>query len=565
MAFKGGFLLKPTETGVSALANLYLQGKQAIDKKQREYDAQAQESVAELTEASAFAVTGINQYDNLMSGFGNNIRQRGMALKELYDQRKISLSQLNAGLNSLNSDAKVGSQYANVTKERLADVRKGIESGKYSELNLELPGFFKSKNSGKDVIYSNYRMEYIGNQLSLIRDYEYKNQEGKPQSDSESVPIYAAIDPDRPLYNKIEIDEDIKSFVNRIGKRYTINQYEEAETLSDGKTKRYASVTDPAQFDEIKNRVEDAIDNYGTRDLVSIAFDELGFQSTSFSDFDYKRLEKRAKNKKESFLDKNGSVIDFDTDDLILKRNPETGDFYLDDKQEDLVKSYLRAQHLSAFDVVQKEKFVTEEEKPSVGKFYAGSATTDSLSDIVSKMGSKYGELIFGNAAMNLEDMDTEEAKKLRGISSAIYEVEQNKAVSSVSSINTPSGLNEKLAKALPINSFTGQKISSINQIVSIMRDGKIDFIVTGPSTLARISREAETGSGVAVTTSVNFEEAPSEFLSKNTVKRMYTELLDNEDFKMTASQLGLKESYTTYNEYAEALNSIIQDYATAE
>ena len=565
MAFKGGFLLKPTETGVSALANLYLQGKQAIDKKQREYDAQAQESVAELTEASAFAVTGINQYDNLMSGFGNNIRQRGMALKELYDQRKISLSQLNAGLNSLNSDAKVGSQYANVTKERLADVRKGVESGKYSELNLELPGFFKSKNSGKDVIYSNYRMEYIGNQLSLIRDYEYKNQEGKPQSDSESVPIYAAIDPDRPLYNKIEIDEDIKSFVDRIGKRYTINQYEEAETLSDGKTKRYASVTDPAQFDEIKNRVEDAIDTYGNRDLISIAFDELGFQSTSFSDFDYKRLEKRAKNKKESFLDKNGSIIDFDTDDFILKRNPETGDFYLDDKQEDLVKSYLRAQHLSAFDVVQKEKFVTEEEKPSVGKFYAGSENADTLGDSISKIGSKYGELAFGNAAMRLEDMNTEEAKKLRGISQAIYNVTENNAVSSIYSMNTPDGLNEILADDIELKSFTGQKITGFNQIVSIMQDGKIRFIVMGPSNLADISRKAATGTDVSITTTIGFEEAPSDFLQENTVKRLYTRLLKEEDFRMKAGKLALKESYKTYDEYAEAFNSIIQDYATAE
>ena len=562
MAFKGGFLLKPTETGVSALANLYLQGKQAIDKKQREYDVQAQKSVAELSEASAFTVTGINQYDNLMSGFGNDLREKAMGLKSLYDQRQISLSQLNASLNSLTSDAKIGSQYANVTKERLSEIKKGIEEERLSDLNLELPGFFKSKNSGKDVSYSNYRLKYIGDTLHMVRDYNYLKGD-KEEIDQEAVPMSVITDPDRPLYNKIKLDDDIKEFVGRMGDRTKKGFLKRTQTLADGNIV-YASITDPALVPEIKKAIETRIDNYGDRDLISIAHDDLGFQSTGSSNFYYKGLEKRAKRAQNRFTNAFGDKINVSTDDFILKRSKRTGEFYLDENQKEIVRSYLRDSHINAFDYVTEQKVIKTDPDTdlNLGKFYAGGATTDSVSDTISNVASRYAELLKGDAMIPLESLDTKEAEKLRGIKDDIFRVRTGGATASILSMNTPDKYNKALASSFPIKSFTGQNISSIDQIVSVMVDGDIKFLAIGPSNLATITTGSEADSDIRITTKEGYDESVSDYFSENIVRRLYTKLYDHPDFRSTADSLELKGSYKTHDEYAKALHTVIQYYA---
>ena len=65
MAFKGGFLVKPTTTSTDALAGLYLNGVKAIADKKREIKKEELGILKEATEATNMPVSGVSTISNL--------------------------------------------------------------------------------------------------------------------------------------------------------------------------------------------------------------------------------------------------------------------------------------------------------------------------------------------------------------------------------------------------------------------------------------------------------------------------------------------------------------------
>lgn len=557
MAFKGGFLIKPTETNVSAIANLYLQGKMAIEDKKERIDKQTSESLVNLGESVNFAATGVQDFDSMMLQYGASTRSQARSLKDQFDRKEINLSQFNAGMGRLTADAKIASQYPVIIKDQIASVKKQIDEGKLSDINLELTGFFKDRNASPQALRSNYQLQHVNGVPTYFRTYEYI-EDGKRKVATESADISSIIDPNRTTYRKIDTDSDVKTFVDILGDKGAVGKYTEIQDLNG--TKVYGRLQDDSKLESVKNFIEDRVESYSNKDLVSIAYDELGFRAKSFSDFDEKSLKKRAERRKGSFTDSTGKGIDFSYKDLILETN-ERGDFILSENQAELVRGYLRNKHSAAIQVQYDEKFVSPPAEPKVTKaeeieripLVTAGYTLETLKSMSEAQQTEYNAFV-GSTSGVLQNTELQ----------AILSGAGNKA----QSIVLPGEVSENISKTIQATSFTGQKITSINSIVGVQKaDGTFEIMLIGPSKVGA----TEIGAGAKgviekkATSEKIISESMSSMLSEAEAKRLYLELWDkNEDFRNRAMRASYTRSLENKNS-KEAIYTIMQGYKPAE
>ena len=553
MAFKGGFLIKPTETNTSAVANLYLQGKMAIKQKNDELDKQSLESLQNIYDSSTYAATGIQDFDSMMLGYGQSVKETARSYKDAFDKRDISFSQFNGLMARLSADSKLVSQYPTILKEQNESVKKGIAEGKLSGINAELPGFFKDQNVSDKPLKNLYQIKNIGGSPYFVRNYEYtKDKEIK--SDTEPVSLSSIINPNRTTYSKVDTDSDVKKFVDILGDKNVVGKYEEVQNLNG--TIVYGRLNDKSQLKEVRDAVEQRVESYSNKDLIAIAYDELGFSNKSFSDYNDERLKRTAERRKGLYKDADGKAIDFSHEDLTI--GSEGGEFYLDEKSADIVRGYLRNKHYAAIEVDYDEKFITppappKEPKPTKAEeikaipLVAGAYTRENLSDISQTQQKEYNKFM---------------GEPMSSGTAALADTELERALSAgaaTQSISLPGDVSEAISESMQPSSFLGQKISSINSIASIKRGNEFNIVLIGPSKVG--TRETSMGKDVKskATSDVMMSESMSSLLSDAESRRLYTELWDkNDDFKSRAERSGYSRNTSNTK---EAIYTILQGY----
>ena len=553
MAFKGGFLIKPTETNTSAVANLYLQGKMAIKQKNDELDKQSLESLQNIYDSSTYAATGIQDFDSMMLGYGQSVKETARSYKDAFDKREISFSQFNGLMARLSADSKLVSQYPTILKEQNESVKKGIAEGKLSGINAELPGFFKDQNVSDKPLKNLYQIKNIGGSPYFVRNYEYtKDKEIK--SDTEPVSLSSIINPNRTTYSKVDTDSDVKKFVDILGDKNVVGKYEEVQNLNG--TIVYGRLNDKSQLKEVRDAVEQRVESYSNKDLIAIAYDELGFSNKSFSDYNDERLKRTAERRKGLYKDADGKAIDFSHEDLTI--GSEGGEFYLDEKSADIVRGYLRNKHYAAIEVDYDEKFITppappKEPKPTKAEeikaipLVAGAYTRENLSDISQTQQKEYNKFM---------------GEPMSSGTAALADTELERALSAgaaTQSISLPGDVSEAISESMQPSSFLGQKISSINSIASIKRGNEFNIVLIGPSKVG--TRETSMGKDVKskATSDVMMSESMSSLLSDAESRRLYTELWDkNDDFKSRAERSGYSRNTSNTK---EAIYTILQGY----
>lgn len=549
MAFKGGFLIKPTETNVSAIANLYLQGKMAIEDKKERIDKQTSESLINLGESVNFTATGVQDFDSMMLQYGSSTRSQARSLKDQFDRKEINLSQFNAGLGRLTADAKIASQYPVIIKDQIASVRKQIDEGKLSDINLELTGFFKDRNASPQSLRSNYQLQHVNGVPTYFRTYEYI-EDGKRKVATESADISSIINPNRTTYRKVNTDSDVKTFVDILGDKGAVGKYTEIQDLNG--TKVYGRVQDKSKLESVKNFIEDRVESYSNKDLVSIAYDELGFRAKSFSDFDETSLKKRAERRKGSFTDSTGKSIDFSDKNLILETN-ERGDFILNENQAELVRGYLRNKHSAAISVQYDEKFVSPPAEPKV--------TKDEEIERIPLVTAGYSSPTLRSIAESQQKTYNEFAgSKSNVISNTELQAIVTNSNTSSQSIALPGEVSENISKTIQATSFTGQKISSISSIAGLRTGKDYNVVLVGPSKIGATETGLKIGGIEQKATSEKVvSESISSLLSDAEVKRLYLEMWDkNEDFRSRAKNGGFSRSDTNPK---KAMYTIMESY----
>jgi hypothetical protein len=554
MAFKGGFLIRPTETNTSAVANLYLQGKMAIQDRKDELNKQSLESLQNIYDSSTYAATGVQDFDSMMLGYGQSVKETARSYKDAFDKRDISFSQFNGLMARLSADSKLVSQYPVILKEQNKSIKDGITEGKLSSINAELPGFFKDQNASSQPFKNTYQIQNVGGNPLFIRNYEYA-ENGEVRTATQTASLSSIVNPNRTTYSKVNTDSDVKKFVDILGDRNVVGKYEQVQNLNG--TIVYGKLNDQSQVGAIRDAVEQRVESYSNKDLVSIAYDELGFSNQTFSDYDETRLQKAAERRKGLYKDTEGKPIDFSYEDLSVKMS-ERGDFYLDEKSADIVRGYLRNKHYSAISVDYDEKFVTppappKEPKPTKAEeikaipLVAGAYTRENLSNISQSQQKEYnkfmGEAVLSGTAA-LADTELERALS---------------AGAATQSISLPGDVSESISESMQPSSFLGQKISSINSIASIKRGNEFNIVLIGPSKVG--TRETSMGKGVTskATSDVMMSESMSSLLSDAESRRLYTELWDkNDDFKARAERSGYSRNTSNTK---EAIYTVLQGY----
>lgn len=557
MAFKGGFLIKPTESNISSIANLYLQGKMAIQQRKEEIDKETSESVANLSDSVNYAATGIQDYDSMMLNFAASTRNESRVLKDKFDKREIGLTDFNAGMARLTADAKLVAPFPKFIAEKNKSITERVEKGDLSAINLELIGSFKDKNATDQQLNSNYQVAHISRMPHLTRTYEYI-EDGKKKVGSEQISVSAMMDPNRPVYRMVDTDADVKKFVDVLGDKGALGKYREVQDLNG--TKVYGRVSDRSKMESVKGFIEDRVESYGMRDLVTVAFEDLGFSATSFSVFDEDRLKKTAERRKGAFKDSSGKAIDFTHKDMILKTN-NRGDLFLDEKQAELVRGYLRNKHYAAISVQYDEKFVSPPAEPKVTKaeeieripLVTAGYTLETLKSMSNAQQEEYNAFV-GSTSSVLQNTELQ----------AMLTGGENKA----QSIVLPGEVSENISKTIQATSFTGQKMTSINSIAGVKKaDGTFEIVLIGPSKVGatEIAQGIRTILETRATSEKIVSESMSSMLSEAEAKRLYLELWDkNEDFRNRAMRASYTRSLENKNS-KEAIYTIMQGYNPAK
>jgi hypothetical protein len=556
MAFKGGFLLKPTETGVGALANLYMQGKQAIANKKEAIEKEIAEKNTSLSDLVNFKVTGVQDFDSAMIGYGQSTRNTAQQLKSAFDNKEIGLPELNAGLARLTADAKLVSQYPTIISEQIKTIKEGIDKGELSGINLELPGFFKDNNSSQNTILRNYKIENVGGMP--MWSHTYQTEDG---ASTQNVPLSAIIDPNRTKYRKVDTDADVKKFVDILGERKVVGRYDEVQDING--TKVYGRISDPTKQKDIQKYVEDRLDSYGSRDLVSIAFEELGFRGTDFSDYDPKYLSKKADRRKGDFVDSNGNTIEFSGQDFVIKSN-ERGDFFLDEKQEELVRAHLRRKHYSAIDVEYDEKFLAPPAEPKT--------TAKEEIAVIPLQNAGIDRQGYFDFAEQLQVMHNKfgsnKATQVSTEGTQLTDTELQKFLTNnnvdVAGMVLPPEVSQIMKKAgISSSSFVNKPIDQITNIAGFRSGNEFKVVVMGPSTVGEFEAEVAGDEIAGKSTSENrFDQSMSSFLDESQVKRIFGYLFrTNDDFKTRAKQRGYSE---IPDDASEAMFTILESYNLA-
>lgn len=560
MAFKGGFLVKPSDSSVTALASLYMQGKQAINEKKQQLNKQTSESVAALTEATNFGATGIQDFDSMMIQYGNSTRNTAMELKQAFDKREISLSDFNAGMTRLTADSKIASQYPSIMKDQLKSIQDGIEKGDLSDINLELVGFFKDKNKSPNARNSSYQLTHVKGVPTYVRTYEYE-EDGEIKTGTESVPVSTLIDPNRSKYRKVNLDSDVETFTKVLGDQGIYSPYEQKQVLNGATV--YGKITDPTKEESVKKYIEERIQSYQGKDLVSIAYEELGFKAKGFSDFDMGTLKRNAQRRKGLFQDKDGNTIDYTNEDFILETN-SNGDFLLTEKQEELVQSYLRNKHYSALDIKYEEKVIADKTQSSKTKeeilagttFTSGGYQIGSLAKILIDTQNAVNEIGGANPIKELKEISVEGKEGL----ATLKRIASGVGTHTLSSMVIEGDASKALTDAIKPSAFTGNKLSGVDGIVASKVGGRYDIVLVGPTVIGEteITREGEPVTRTAKSQK-SLSSSMSSPLSSTEARKLYIELYKNADFADRASKAGYAKNT---EDPLEAIYTIMEGYS---
>ena len=554
MAFKGGFLLKPTETGVSALANLYLQGKKAIDDKKQAIQSQIRGDMAKLDEATSFTATGIQDYDSMMIGYGKSTRDQAMQDKILFDQGKISLTELNTRGARRLADAKIASQYPNLIKDSLKNTRERVEKGEISALNLELPGFIQDKNSSPYPKNNQYSLGHIGPVSHFINTFQYI-EDGERQTNTLTTPISTIVDPNRRMIPKVNLDEDIKAFSGNLGKQDVFVEYDKKQTLADGSVV-YGRPKDPKSNEFIKQQIEDRIETYNPEERLDIAYEDLGFRARHHSDFNEDFLIRKSKRKSKSFQDENGNDISFTHKDFIIESD-DSGNLTLSEKQQKLVEAHLRSRHYGSLDLSYEEKIVSKDDKEATSK--------EDLKKI-SLQASEFKRSSYAALQTEYQQMYNKYANTTGStLADSDLQTILTKSSTVANGMVIPSELATQMKKdGIKASSFINKPINLISNIAGFKVGDKYYITVLGDTTVGET--EATIGgtsagsiSGTA-TTRDTFRKSMSSVLDNDDLRNLFGYLLrNNDDFASKAEDAGYDAKTT---DVAEAMYTIMDMYS---
>lgn len=512
MAFKGGFLLKPTDTGVDKLGALYLNGVKAIDDKKRELAKEDETLLKESKAAVNIPTTGISNYDTMMAKYGMSVQQ---GIQGLYDKLKrgeISREDYKLALVSSKTSAELMSNYPTIIAKQHEDIKKGIEEGRLSEINLENhSGRFKDVNGSPDHKTLSIDAFFENGRSFITETYPVENENGEYEIETSTIDITQLADPNKILYPRFDLQKEIEKFTDTLNEQGVIRV--NSVTQSDGTVVRKI-VKDPTKSRTVVENIDRRVALVDESNLVDVLF-KLGARSRQSQNFKQPTQDdinnRFGSNVSISMYDyeneRVGRAINIEPNDLVLDLSPN-GKINLTQKQKDIARGVVRASMYGSLGVdtqvsVEEPKLVkpTQEELNQNLTFEPSSVDVYSLNTIAKN-----------------------QLKKASGISATISDLPAaiQSAIptnnSDVSGVSVPQEYSNDIISSISPVSFSGNRLTSINSMIitktksegpslpgAPQRD-KYNIILVGPSVIGDIEESIATEGEGRVATGVSAE-----------------------------------------------------------
>ena len=374
------FRYKALEADYQGAANMYLQGKMAVQEAKNKVRAERAEQLQEVTEASKFAATNSTDLNNLTYGFANLIRNN---LSNTHNQNRVGLATRGdaAYVKSLSvNEANQVSALLTKVNDNNEAIRKGVDGGGLSNLTLDQYNFgiMRSQDVAPTVYVMNQNNELVpsvakqsfrpfrGNDgklyvavTSQVQDGD--KADGKITTTTVNKPLSALVDNDYKSYNSFDTEKFVSQFERNIGEKGFIdpntNQlipYSSGQVLGD--VSIYGKHFDPAGMKNVITAVENKILSLDDDQLMSIAYDQMNMRAVHHSGFDGLAKDDVNQAAYGGLYDVNGDIITFtDADAVDLIRSTDEGDIVLSEKQKELVRGMIRNRIYTSFNVDYKE------------------------------------------------------------------------------------------------------------------------------------------------------------------------------------------------------------------
>lgn len=537
MAFKGGFLVKPTTTNTQNLASLLLQGTQAIEEKKEKLDAIATDLAGKTNSAINIPVSGPEGFPLLMTDAASKIRAAQTEAYDKWSKREIGLDEYKMISSKLRAEAEMMSKVGELSSKQTEEINKGVEDGVLSPITKVLQyGVFRATTGADDkesVLTTSIDPSY--NLRVASSHFEIQNGQKVPVTyDSTLAERFSHSFGKITEHKAVNVEEDIKKFKDIIKDRKMAEMVTEPQ--KDPLTNEIIGYSDVFRIDQAKDQMvqiakEEFIRAYDPASLVDIAYQKLGMKPTI--DPSFRESTQAAVNSRfgSRYKDENGDVIEVSPDDMIIRLSDNGLKAVLTPKQEKLTRAYLRNMYDSSLGITETIK----QRKETTGKL-----TISEQAKAAPLTSAVYDRQSLVERTQDQQDRYNEFAPKEKQATSetgdyVIYDADLQALLSNskseVSSYSIDSRLHEPLAELMNEKSFFNSRLDTINAY-AVIKDssGEFNLVFIGGANIGKSKTTTQGQIARETETSDYTNEAVSGIASPQQAKRFYQFMYNNND-----------------------------------
>lgn len=380
MAYKGGYYVKPVDVDFDGLVNLYAQGKAKAEASREVRRQDRAQQLKDLTEASTFEHTGIEDIDQAYMQAGQIAAQAIQDAHRANIAGEGTLAYANGEFSHQMSQVGVLGKQVDLMKARIEETDKRIADGEASiaEKNQLLASWYPRKGmlgtvklgdgtereALKSFSFGHRKNKNGYNDLVVNVTQEFQDEDGNVQIFRGQRGLTDALSPNREMVNRVTVIDKAKDINKVFGDReFYVDPvtglsipsplYQYNMGLSPSGDKLYARGIAQETFSDVRNTVETNIKSTSRIEYVSMLA-ELGARSPLDADFNGYRDVDVVNNMYAGMYDENGNPIQFESDPLVLGIDGSMNYFLTEDNKK-FIDAMLRDNIYKGMDVTSEE------------------------------------------------------------------------------------------------------------------------------------------------------------------------------------------------------------------
>jgi hypothetical protein len=385
MAYQGGIYTQPIATKAEKIAQFYLDGQMNVNKIKLQVQEARTKELSELAKASAtIQATGAGELDKLYAGGARSLTEAAYAAHQANREGKISRSEATALISSYQSQANQLGNISDLVAKKLKAYDEAIAADKQDEYGRNkyirtlikdrpMPRYLINEKGERIPYQDTVQVGMIGNDASMIRNFQYADQSGKIQTATQTRRLTDIAGGKDDVYLKFDPNERVKDFLKVLGQNYAF-PYNQTQDL--GGQIMFQAVLQNRKVPELRNNIENELDSIVADDKDVVRIITQHFGGKAIGDPGHKWMTQEDLKKiygTRKFVNENGDEEEIpqfynDKGELLVPEmkngliiDPTTiqlddqGEEIITDQQRELAKAFMRDKFLQGLDVNYRE------------------------------------------------------------------------------------------------------------------------------------------------------------------------------------------------------------------